>query len=533
MNTNKKSFPSAYSILFSLIIIMALLTWIIPSGKYNYQNDEKTGRSFPLGNTYQTVEQRLLALEYSLNLAQEKQNLDLINEITNEIESLQNIQPQGIWHVILAPIKGFNDALDIALVVLMAGAFINVTMRTKALDAAIASIIKSFKGKEEILIIILVFIFSLGGTNWGLAEESIPFYAIIIPLFLMAGYDTLLPTMIILLGSGIGVLASTINPYATGIASYFAGVSLSDGMGIRYLMLFVFNILLSAFLVNYAKKIKKDISKSVVYSHLEEDKKHFLQDANHFHQLTKKRKVVLLIFTLTFIILILSVIPWDDADFPLFTEFFVNLNTKLLSIPMLGNIIGFDFPALGHWWFNEISALFFFAAILIGFIYRFKEKEWVKYFLEGATDILPVSLIIVLSRGVKVIMEDGGISDTILYFGETYLSDLNGSLFAILNYIFFIPLSFLIPSTSGLATFSMSIMAPMAELAGVSKSIIVTAFQSAEGIVNLITPTSGVVMGALSIARIPYNKFLKFIAPFLLISFITTIIFLVIAVQLK
>ena len=222
--------------------------------------------------------------------------------------------------------------------------------------------------------------------------------------------------------------------------------------------------------------------------------------------MTGKRKLALILFVLTFIIMIYAVIPFDDMG------------------------LGF-MPALG-WWFPELSALFLVMAVITGIIYGLGEKEIISSIIAGAADLLGVAFIIGISRGITVIMNDGAITDTILHFGETLLSEAGSALFILVNYLIFIPLSFLIPSTSGLATLSMPVFAPLADFAGVARSLIITAFQCASGLVNLFTPTSAVVMGGLAIGRVPYAKWLRFVWKYLLLLFIISGIILMLAAKL-
>lgn len=444
----KKKFkmPSAFTILFAIIIVVAVLTHIIPAGNYEYTAEET-----PIPGTYHSVDPT----------------------------------PQGIPEVIMSPINGFQGAIDVALFVIIIGGFLGVVMKTGAIDAGIARVVHNLKGRERFMIPILMILFGLGGTSYGMAEETIAFYPLIIPVFIAAGYDSITAVAVIMLGAGVGVLGSTVNPFATGIASGFANVSLGQGIGLRLLILVACEAVAIIYVMKYAKKVKKDPSKSIVYDQFEDNKKHFLvqEDENDFPELTGKRKGILALFSATFIFMIYSVIPFED--------------------------IGVSLPSLG-WWFGELAALFMVSSIIIGLVGGMKEEELVGSFVDGARDLLGVALIIGLSRGITVVMNAGNMTDTVLSLGEHTLSGLGSVAFTILTYLFYIPMSFLIPSTSGLATLSMPIMAPLGDFAGVSRDIVITAYQSASGIVNLLTPTSAVVMGGLAIARVSYDKWLKF-----------------------
>ncbi|HKL41304.1 MAG TPA: YfcC family protein, partial [Clostridia bacterium] len=387
------------------------------------------------------------------------------------------------------------------------GGFLGVVMKTGAIDAAIASVTDALKGKEQLMIPVLMVLFGLGGTTYGMAEETIAFYPLLIPVFIAAGYDKITAVAVILLGAGTGVLASTVNPFATGIASGFANISIGNGIGLRLMMLFIGEFIAIAYVMKYAKKVKKDPSNSLTSDTFEEDKKHFLNtDTDEFPEFTPKRKIVIALFALTFGIMIFGVIPFEDIG--------------ITAVPTL------------WWWFEELATLFLVASVVIGLVGGLNEKELTSSFVDGARDLLGVALIVGVSRGITIVMNGGNITATVLNFGERTLGQLGKSVFAIVTYIFYIPMSFLIPSTSGLATLSMPIMAPLGDFVGAGRSIVVTAYQSASGIVNLITPTSAVVMGGLAIGRVPYNKWLKFVGKLLLILFVFTIVALMVGLAL-
>lgn len=469
----KLTMPTAYTILFAIIIFVAIMTWIVPAGEYNMKLDDVSGRNVPVAGTY------------------------------HEIES----NPQGIGDVIVSPIKGFKDAIGVSLFVIIIGGFLGVVMKTGAIDASIASVTNSLKGKEKWMIPVLMILFGLGGTSFGMAEETIAFYPLMIPIFLVAGYDTITAVAVVMLGAGMGVLGSTVNPFATGIASGFAEISLGEGIFLRMLMLIIGEALAIIYVMRYAEKIKKDPTKSLTYNTRKEDYSYFMnhdsEEEKKFPEYTKKRKLIMRLFVLTFIIMIIGVIPFSDMG--------------IMFIPTLG------------WWFEELATLFLVASVIIGLVAGLKEKELVDSFVEGAKDLLSVALIVGVSRGITVVMQAGHIDATLLHLGEDTLAKLSSGVFAVVTYLFYIPLSFLIPSTSGLATLSMPIMAPLGDFAGIGRPLVITAYQSASGIVNLITPTSAVVMGGLAIGRVPYNKWIKFVGKFLGIVMIFVMIVLWIA----
>src|SRR5690625_2212067 len=452
--------PTSFTILFLITIFIAILTWIIPAGQY-----EVIDGNFVPG-TYHPVEQT----------------------------------PQGIWDVFLAPILGMlgtdstTGAIEVSMFILFIGGFLGVVNETGAFDAGISATIRKNKGNMTRLIWILMFIFALGGSTFGMAEETIPFYTLLIPLMVSVGLDAIVAVATILVGSGLGVLSSTINPFATGIASEMAGISMADGIVVRLVFFVVTYIIGATYVSRYANKVLDDKRKSYMYEQMDEQKERFTVN-NQMTELTAKRRNVLILFGLTFLIMLLSLIPWSDlnANWTLFED----IHAWLISIPVLGNIIGQSSLPLGHWYLIEITMLFFFMSVIVAIFYGIEESHYVEAFVNGAKDLFDVALIVAVARGIQVIMNDGQITATILHWGELALADLPKGLFIVLMYLFYIPMTFLIPSTSGLAAATMGIMGPLGDFAGVEPHLVVTAYQAASGVVKLVAATFGVVVGSL------------------------------------
>ena len=446
-------FPSAFTILFALIILVAALTWIIPAGLYERVPSEALGRDVPVAGSYAPTE----------------------------------ANPQGIFDVILAPIAGFYDpdsyaanAIDVSLFVLIIGGFIGVVTATGAIDAGIARAMVRLKGRENWMIPFLMALFALGGTTYGMAEETLAFYVLLIPVMIAAGYDAVVAVAVILLGAGVGVLGSTINAFSTVIASDAAGVTFADGLMLRLIILAVGWVVTVAFVMRYAARVKADPSKSLVFDKKAANEAHFLGGkAAVGDTFTGLHQIVLILFALTFAVMI-----WGVSS--------------------------------QGWWMAQMSGLFLIAAIIIGIIARLGEARLVETFVNGARDLLGVALIIGLARGIVVVMDAGHITDTILHSAEITVAGLPAVAFINVIYWIEVGMSFLVPSTSGLAVLSMPILAPVADFAGVDRALVVTAFATGSGIVNLITPTSAVVMGGLAIGRVPYERWLRFVWPLLL-----------------
>ncbi|WP_068315487.1 YfcC family protein [Polycladidibacter hongkongensis] len=450
----KNRFPTAYTILFVLIILAAAATWLVPAGTYDRVLNPLLERQVPVPGSYHEIPQ----------------------------------QPQGLLAILQAPIAGLYDfhsgairAIDISIFVLMIGGFLGIVSKTGALDAGLTRVLARLKGRETLMIPILMACFAAGGTIFGMAEETLAFYALIVPIMLRAGYDSLVGAAILILGAGIGALGSTINPFATVIASNAAGIPFTQGLGLRFLILIIGFIICAGWVMRYASKVRRFPELSLVFDRREILEHQFLNDNDLElgHKLSLRHKLVLLTFAATFVLLVIGT------------------------------------ASLG-WWMGEMSALFFSAALLIGFIERMNERDFVEHFIEGAKELLGVALIVGLARGIVVVMDQGAITDTLLFWAASALDGLGKAVF--INLLFFVEfaLSFLIPSTSGLAVLTMPILAPLASFSNVPADLVVTAYQSASGLVNLITPTSAVVIGGLAIAQVPYVRWLKFmVVPFL------------------
>ena len=449
-------FPTAYTILFGLILFVAALTWIVPAGQYERVMNEDVGREIAVAGTYSEVE----------------------------------ANPQGFVDVMLAPGAGFYDpdsyaanAIDVALFVLFLGGFLGVVNATGSIDTGIRTAMTSMKGREIWMIPIMMSLFALGGSTYGMAEETLAFYAILIPVMIVAGYDAVTGVAIILIGAGVGVLGSTINPFATVIASDAAGIPFTDGIVLRVVILLGGLAICAAYVMRYAHKVKLDPETSVVAKQTDAHRRLFLsaEDGQAGETaLTGTQKIILILFAATFAVMI-----WGVSS--------------------------------QEWWMARMGALFLFAAIVIGIVGRLGEKKLTGSFVDGARDLLGVALVVGLARGIVVIMENGLIADTILHSAEQSLGGLGDLAFINLMFWINIGMSFFVPSSSGLAVLAMPILSPLADFAGVSRDLVVTAYQSANGLVNLINPTFAVVIGGLAIGRVGYDRWIVFIWPLMLI----------------
>lgn len=508
-------FPTAYTVLFFVLLLVFGLTFVIKPGAYTYVSCDGES-AVPIPGSYQQIEVEATMKDRLYDLWLSPVNgLYGLREVSAPVE---DAPPETLVEaeatcgdlpaeVVTPPgLTGpYNEgslfgAAQVFFFVLAIGAFITATIKTGALDAGIARLTHRYRTRGSTLIIVLMLVFSLGGTTYGMAEETLGFYALIVPIMVALGYDRLLGAVVILVGAGTGTMGSTVNPFATGVASDGAGIALGNGIGLRVVMYIVLTTASILFVLRYASKIKKDPSKMLV-PHNEEDAALSAESEGEPPEMSGNQKLVIWIFMLTFVLMIFSVIPW--ADFNESWESFT----------------------LG-WFFPELAALFLVGAVIIGLVGGLGEEGMVNSIIGGMGDFIGAAFIIAFARGVTVVMNNSGITDTVLHALEGLVTGLSGAAFAVMLFVVNIPLAFLIPSSSGHATLAMPIMAPLADFAGVSRSIVVTAYQSASGWVNLFTPTSAIVMGGLAIAKVRYDRYLKFAWPLLLILFVLTCLLL-------
>ena len=419
-----------------------------------------------------------------------------------------------------APIKGFADALPVCLFVMILGGFLGMMTETGALDNGIAVLVQKLKGNEIMLIPVLMLIFSLGGTTYGMCEETVPFYALLAATMMAAGFDPMVGAATVLLGAGCGCLGSTVNPFAVGAAvDALTGVGIEVNqsiiIGLGAVLWIVTTAMSIVFVMNYAKKVKADKGSTILsMQELKDAEEAHGKAASEVHKevkLTGRQKGVLIAFAFTFVVMIVGFIPLADLN-----EGVANFFDAGAVYDADGNAIVQGWSALitglpiGQWYFDEASTWFFLMAVLIGIIGGLSEKQIVNTFITGAADMMSVVLVIALARGISVLMASTGLDVYVLDAAANALAGLSGVIFAPMSFLVYFGLSFLIPSTSGMATVSMPIMGPLAVKLGFSPEVMVMIFSAAIGVVNLFTPTSGAIMGGLALAKIEWTTWLKF-----------------------
>ena len=490
----KLKFPSAQTILILIAFLVAGLTWLVPSGKYDSLAYEASSKSF-----------QVVSLNESTKLRATQKTLDSLNikipiekftsgdiykpiGIPNTYKELPS-QPQGWAALAKSPIKGIIAAADIIFLILIIGGLIGVMNASGAFDAGIAWLSSVLKGREFILIILVTTLVAAGGTTFGLAEETMAFFPILIPVFIAAKYDALTGLACIFLGSAIGTMCSTINPFSTIIASDAAGINWTSGLQNRVIMLLMALTITIIYLLRYAKKVKADPTKSIVYDQKDELEALFgvKADANTI-KFTNRLRLIVLVFSLCFIVMIIGV-------------------------------------SLLDWWFVEMTTVFLVGAIIIGIIGQLKEHIFIETFAKGAADLLNVAFIVGIARGITILMDDGLISDTILYHASTITEGMSKGVFANMMLFIYAGLSFFIPSSSGMAVLTMPIMAPLADTVNVGRELIVDTYNYGMGLFYIINPT-GLILAALAIVKIGFDRWLKFVTPLVVILTLVTMVWL-------
>ena len=452
----KKNFKfgiSAFSIILILIILLAVLTQFLPQAQF-------------IGDT---------------------------------IIDGSGVVKATLANILISPVKGFAGAIDVCIFIFILGGFLNIVSKTGALETGIKVLVQKLKGRELILIPILMFIFSVGGTTYGMLEETVGFYALLAATMVAAGMDTIVASAVVLLGAGSGVLGSTINPFANGAAidALPKGIEVNHGTIILIgVALWLVSLAISIiFVMLYAAKVKKN--KGSTFLTLQEQKtmaKKYGKEENDEEEkitLTKKQKTTLILFAFSFLIMIIGFIPYvADIKWLSFS--------KVLTGEVLGN-----------WYFLDASVWFLIMAIIIGIVNKQGENGIVKNFVSGAADMMSVILIIAVARGASYLMGVTHLDNYIIYNAADALRTMPVLLFTPLNYLLHIVLSVLVPSSSGLAVLSSPIMGGLSNQLGYSVEGTIMTMVAANGLVNLITPTCGAIMGGLALAGVEYSTWFK------------------------
>jgi len=524
-----KKFPHTWLIIFMLILVSAIATWFVSGGEY-----------------------------VEINTASGKQL---------EYRSLPN-QPQT-WHIFAAFYKGFVKQSGIIVFILMIGGAFWVMNASKAIDVGILSFLKKsrklenfrfirYLGVDNIIIVLVMLVFSIFGAVFGMSEETIAFVIILVPLAISMGYDSIVGVCMVYVAAHVGFAGAVLNPFTIGIAQGLAGVPLFSGFEYRVFCWIILNVITITWVLWYAKRIKKNPKRSLVYEEDSYWRQRETKDNFNFEYKTYKSTWVAYMLIQCALIAFAFIHPSttlcigdpDAAEslkltlpaLPVLTILFA-----LLSIPMLLksyhffilNILLFTilFLIIGvmgyQWYIMEIAALFMSMGIMSGIAMSKSANQITKLFIEGTSDILTAALVVGLAGGIIVILEDGKIIATILHSMAVFMEDTSDVASIGLMYGIQTIINVVIPSGSAKAALTMPIMAPFSDLIGISRQATIIAFQFGDGFTNMITPTSGVLIGCLGIARIPYHKWFSWVKYFILLLLITGFLLLLPTIMMK
>ncbi|MEU8607549.1 TRAP transporter large permease subunit [Actinoplanes sp. NPDC048791] len=488
-------FPGAVTVLAIVTVLVWLAALLIPSGQYSTAEDGS-----PIAGTYQQIDS-------PLSFGERVQQL-----ILSPINGVYGVQEAVDGFVDTDNLGQLFGSIGVVVFILALGAFISVSFATRSLEVAVSQLATRMRKRGWLLIVVIMTLFSLLGSTMGFSVETFGFYALLIPLITALGYDRMVAVGTILLSALIGNMASTVNPFSIGVASGEAGVSIGDGIVLRVVLWVLLTGLAIGYVLRYARRVRLDPTRSLV---TEDDtaRQAALAEPGEAlpDRLSRTQRWVLAITGLTFGLLIFSVIPWSSlfggSTGPAEDE----LTHETAAAPYWFEL---------NWWFPQLAMLFFLAAVVVGIVARMGEGRIITLIQRGMADMIGPAIVIALARGVAVIMTNTQTLDTVLHYMERAVDGASSSGFAILVAVVNMPLAFLIPSSSGHATLAMPLLAPLGDFAGVDRATVITAFQMGHGWMLLFAPTNAVVVGGLAIAGVGYNRFLRFIGPFLGVSFV-------------
>jgi uncharacterized ion transporter superfamily protein YfcC len=499
------SFPSTMTVLVIVTFLVWLAAFLIPSG--TYQHDEN---GVPQPGSYRRIDS-------PQDLGERVGDFFLA-----PVNGLYGLQDPETGVVVPFGVGRLFGAVGVFAFVLAIGAFMTMVLATGALDVAIGRLAYAVRGRPWLVIVAVMALFSLLGTTMGWADETLGFYALLIPLMLTLGYDRMTAAGTIIASATVGAMASTVNPFSIGVASEFADVGIGDGIGLRWIGWFVLTAITIAYVVRYAERVKAQPDRSLVGFAPEDAAEVEKEQSAAALTLTGRQKIVLAITAFSFALLVFSVIPWDSI---LHLEELVDPNTHE-PIP------NDPWWNLG-WWFPELTALFLVAAVVVGLVAGYGEREITGYITQGFRDFIGAGIAVVLARGVTVILNNTQTIDTILSWMEDAVSGTDAAVFTSLVLVINTGIAFIIPSSSGHATLAMPLLAPLGDFADVSRPLVVTGWSWGAGIARFITPTSAVVMAGIALAGVRYDRWIRFMLPLMGLLLVTSLVMLGIAAALE
>lgn len=463
----KFQLPHVYTIVFLLMIVFTVLTWVVPSGMYERTTVETAAgeREVAVAGTYQEVPK------------------------IYEGEDLR----QGIMELLMAPTQGIQEASDVVAFVLLIGGSFAIITKTNAINAGMSHAIRKLKDKDVLIIPVAMILFSIGGTTFGMSEEALPFYAIFMPIMMGLGYDSMTAFMICFMGPQLGYIASTLNPFNVLIAQGIIGIQGNPQLWLRGIAWVLFTGAGIAWVMSYARRVRKNPKGSITYEDDKAKRVEFMVTDDAIEQpFTGRQKGVLVVFACG-----MGLIVWG-----LVTQ---------------------------GWYMDELSAVFLGMGLLAGIVGGLGEREMADEFVRGIADFAYAAVIIGLARSILVIAERGMIIDTILNALVTMLAGVPAALYSIFMYVVLGLLSILVPSSSGLAALTMPVLGPLTDLMGVNPEAAVTALEFANQTMNTISPTAGMTVAGLAVCKISFGQWWKTSWKFMLVLTAGGLVFTVIS----
>jgi uncharacterized ion transporter superfamily protein YfcC len=497
-------FPSTMTVLIIVTLLVWIAAFLIPSG--TYEHDEN---GVPQPGSYREIDS---PQDFGERVG---------DFFLAPVNGLYGLQDPETGTVVPFGVGRLFGAVGVFAFVLAIGAFMTMVLATGALDVAIGKLAYAVRGRPWLVIVAVMALFSLLGTTMGWADETLGFYALIVPLMLTLGYDRMVVAGTIIASATVGAMASTVNPFSVGVASEFADVGLGEGIALRWIGWFVLTAITIAYVVWYAERVKARPERSLVGFTDEDRAVSSSEQAAAGLSLTGRQKLVLAITAFSFALLVFSVIPWDSIIG--FEE----------TDPITHETIENDFWWNLGWWFPELTALFLVAAVVVGLVAGYSETEITGNITQGFRDFIGAGIAVVLARGVTVILNNTQTIDTILSWMEDAVSGTDAAVFTSLVLLINTGIAFIIPSSSGHATLAMPLLAPLGDFADVSRPLVVTAWSWGAGIARFITPTSAVVMAGIALAGVRYDRWIRFMLPLMAILAIACLVMLGLAALLE
>lgn len=461
--------PHVYAIIFALMVIFAVLTWIVPSG--SYQRQEVNGREVTVAGTYEQSEKTY------------------IDEETGDEVDLR----QGVFDVLQAPTRGIQEAIEVVAFILIVGGSFQVITKTGAITSGMGRVVRRFKNKDILIIPIAMVLFALGGTSFGMAEETLPFFAIFMPIMMAMGFDSMTAFMVVFVGARTGYIASTINPFNVLIAQGILGIQGNPQLWLRMIAWVVLTAVAITWVVLYARRVKKNPESSITFEDDIAKKVEFAADESALDaEFTGRQKGVLAVFIAGMCLIIWGLVTQG-------------------------------------WYMNEISAVFLAMGLLAGVIAGFSQDVIAQEFVAGIADFAFSAIVVGLARGILVIASDGMIIDTILNALATGLGGIPAVLFTTLLYAVENLLAILVPSSSGLAALTAPIFGPLTELMGLNPGAAVWALSMGSATMSLICPTSAILVAGLGVCKIKLGQWWKTVWKFFLVVSLINIVFVAIS----